>query len=239
MKFSLSLKPGRIWELDFLKGIALIFMIFDHTVFDLGAFFGVNTEELGFFEEGIGHVSAAIFMTVCGISVTLGKRNVRRGTFVFLLGMALTLGTFAADRIFSSDLLIAFGILHFLGLAMIITHFVKRLPVPAILALAVCSAGVGIWFSDLTVKIPLLFPFGLCESGFYSSDYFPLFPNLAYTFAGAAVGKVIYSEKRSLFDHPGKSSFICFIGRYTLPLYFIHQPVILGLLYIAELIFRF
>ena len=145
-KPSLSLDPNRIWELDFLKGIALLFMIFDHAVFDLGAFLGVKTSVLGFFEDGIGHISAAIFMTVCGISVTLGKRNIKRGVILFSLGMVLTFGTFISDRFFGTEVIIAFGILHFLGSAMVITHFIKKLPVWATIVFAAACAGVGIWF---------------------------------------------------------------------------------------------
>ncbi len=222
----------RIWELDFLKGLALIFMVWDHIIFDLYCFFGFDVSSLGFLKEGIGVISSIIFMTVCGISLTLGKHNLKHGFIVFSLSLALTLFTFIFDKITDSNALILFGILHFLGLAMIIGHFAKKLPVFALFIFSVLSFFLGFYFRTLTVSLPFLFPFGLTTSSFYSSDYFPLFPNLGYVFLGIIIGKSIYKNKKSLFRFSPKKSLMCFLGKHTLVLYFAHQPFIYGILYV-------
>ena len=214
-------------------------MIFDHAVFDLDEFFGVKADSLGFFKEGIGFAAAWIFMTVCGVSATIGMRNIKRGAIVFSLGMVLSIGTLISDALFGTEIVICFGILHFLGLAMIISHFVKRLPVWAIALLSVLCAATGAAFERITVSFPFLFPFGLCASGFYSSDFFPLFPNLCFPFAGICVGRLLYREKKSLFRFPFKHSLICMLGRNTLLLYFLHQPVIIGILFLINLFHPF
>lgn len=240
MKLSsaLAVDKKRIWELDLLKGLAFLFMAWDHTVFDLSDFFGVDVSALGVFKEGIGYVSAGIFMTVCGISVTLGKRNLKHGSIVFGLGMALTLGTWIAQLVSGMQIIICFGILHFLGLSMVIGHFAKKLPNTVIALFAIASAALGIWFETLTVSAPFLFPFGLCTADFYSSDFFPLFPNLAFTFAGIIIGKLLYKEKRRRIPFAPKKSILCLMGRHTLLLYFVHQPVIIAVLYLIFLIIR-
>lgn len=233
LKSKVKTQKGRIWELDFLKGIALIFMIWDHIVFDLYGFFGIDTSSLGFFQEGIGVISSVIFMTVCGVSVTLGRHNIKHGLTVFSLAAALTLFTYIFDLIASAGALILFGILHFLGLAMIIGHFAKKLPLYSLVILAAGSFALGMWFRTLTVSVPFLFPFGLVTEGFYSSDYFPLLPNLSYVFLGIIIGKTVYKEKKSLFHSDLSGNPLCFLGRHTLVLYFVHQPVVMGVLYIV------
>ena len=228
---------SRIWELDLLRGAALLFMVFDHVVFDLSEFFGVDTEPLGIFKEGVGCISAGMFMLICGIGVTLGRKTIRRGLFVFSLGMVLTLASFLAGLVIKDDLTIKFGILHFLGLAMIIGHFVKKLPKPVILLLLMISAALGIVFSRVTVGVGFLFPLGLCSPSFFSSDYFPLFPNLACVFGGILIGQLVYKERKSVFRFRPKRSLLCFFGRHTLLLYFIHQPIIIALLFLGSRIF--
>lgn len=225
---------GRIPELDFLKGIALIFMVWDHIVYDLYGFFGFDVSFPDFFKEGIGAISAVIFMTVCGVSVTLGRHNIKHGIQVFSLGMALTLFTFIFDKITGEESIILFGILHFLGLAMIIGHFVKKLPVPVVALLAMCAFAVGAYFEKITVSAPFLFPLGLMTDSFYSSDYFPLLPNIGYVFIGVIIGRLIYKNKKSLLNFRPKKSILCFLGRHTLVLYFAHQPVVFGVIFIVS-----
>ena len=38
----MSNNRSRIWELDFLKGVALILMIYFHIIFDLREYYGFN-----------------------------------------------------------------------------------------------------------------------------------------------------------------------------------------------------
>ena len=233
MSVELSQKKNRIWELDFLKGIAFLMMVWDHAVYDMYGLFGMDVSSLGFFKEGIGKICAVIFMVVCGISVTLGKHNIKHGLITFSLGMALTAGTVIADMISDFGVSIMFGILHFLGLAMIIGHFAKKLPSWLIAILGVASYIIGRYFLSMTVSLPFLFPLGLTSYGFFSADYYPLFPNIAYVFFGIVIGKLIYKEKRSIFNSE-ISIFrpLNFLGRHTLVLYFAHQPVVVAVVFL-------
>ena len=80
-------------------------------------------------------------------------------------------------------------------------------------------------------------PLGIYQTGFYSSDYFPLLPNLGYFLIGSGLGKVLYRKKQSLF--PLISLFpvpqLCYLGRHSLFAYLLHQPVIAGLVYLLSL----
>ena len=59
---------------------------------------------------------AGVFVFVSGMVCNISRSNLRRGLKTFALGMALTLGTLLA----MPDQLIAFGILHFMGAAMLL-----------------------------------------------------------------------------------------------------------------------
>ncbi len=233
-----SFVTGRIWELDLLKGIAFLMMVWDHTVYDLDALFGVDLSALGLFKEGVGVICAVIFTTVCGVSITLGKHNVKHGLRLLGLALALTAGTVLADTFFDLGVTIWFGILHFLGIAMLLGYWIKRLPTWAIAALSVGCFLLGGYLRTVTVDIPFLFPIGLRTASFTSADYYPLFPHLGYVCAGILLGRLLYGAKKTRFPSLGESipaRALCFLGRHTLLLYFAHQPVLLGLLYVLQI----
>ena len=123
------LVKSRIWEIDFLRGIAFLCMVYDHTIFDLNYIFGIETNFLWGYDSIIGDFSAIVFITLCGVSSNFSKNNIKRGLIVFASALALTTVTALADRLFNTNLIIIFGILHFLGIAMIISHFAKKLPI--------------------------------------------------------------------------------------------------------------
>jgi len=77
-----------------------------------------------------------------------------------------------------------------------------------------------------------LFPLGFTTGSFYSSDYYPLFPYLGIVLLGVFIGKVFYKKKKSLFPFyiSGKDPF-SFIGRHSLLLYVVHQPILLIIVY--------
>ena len=109
----------RIWQLDALRGMAMVLMAAYHLLVDLRDFFGVAGIE---YSRPplllIGRASAVTFILVAGASCTLSKSNLRRGARVFAGGMAITAATWLYGP--TRALYIRFGILHFLGAAMAI-----------------------------------------------------------------------------------------------------------------------
>ena len=68
-------------------------------------------------------------------------------------------------------------------------------------------------------------------------DYMHLIPWMGVFLIGAAIGKVCYTDKRSLFPKP--SDTLCkikapieFLGRHSLIVYLIHQPIGFVILYL-------
>ncbi|MCX6569388.1 MAG: heparan-alpha-glucosaminide N-acetyltransferase domain-containing protein, partial [Candidatus Aminicenantes bacterium] len=74
--------------------------------------------------------------------------------------------------------------------------------------------------------------FGLPSQSFSSLDYFPLIPWFGVFLIGVALGKSVYASKRSLLPWRMPPTFVNFAGRHSLIIYIVHQPVIMGVLYI-------
>ena len=227
-------KP-RIWELDALRGVCILCVLVVHFLFDL-SFFGGLDLTLPAWYVFIQEYGGAIFVVLSGVCVTLGSKSVRRGLIVFLCGMLITAVTYGMYRLGMSgaDVVVKFGVLHLLGVCMLVYPAFKKLPPAALALLGLAIAITGYAIRSVIVPQRWLFPLGLTYEGFTSSDYFPLFPQLGYFLIGAAIGKTAYREKRTLlpgsFQKTGIARFFCWCGRQSLFIYLLHQPIVYGLL---------
>lgn len=233
MKTNLSEKKNRIWEIDFLRGIAFVCMVYDHTVYDINFIFGIKTNFFWGYGGIIGDFSAVTFMILCGISSTLSKNNLKRGIGVLASALALSAGTALADNIFHTRLVIVFGIMHFLGTAMIVSHFAKRFSISITCISAFLSFFLGKYFETIRSNTDVLCMFGIHSAHFYSSDYYPVFPNIAFVLTGIILGKVLYKEKKSLFPFKVGRNPLSFFGRHSFILYYVHQPIVFIILFIV------
>lgn len=222
----------RIWEIDFLRGIALILMVVFHIVFDMSDIYKYPVYyDRGFFYY-VGKASAILFMLVSGVSCSLSRSNVKRGVKILGIAMIITMVT----HLYDADLGIKFGILHFLGICMILYPLFKPMKGYLLILLATSIIIVGNIFAGITVHNELLFPIGLTTSTFSSSDYYPLLPWMGVFLYGVFAGRTLYSNRKSLFGFEMMDNPVMMLGRHTLLVYIIHQPLILLFL---ELIDRF
>lgn len=227
----------RIWELDMLRGIAIIIVILIHLTFDLVDLYRVWDLKNPWLYEFSRDWGGVIFLVISGICVNLGSRTVRRGITVFLCGMlctAVTTGMYLlnfADR----SIIIYFGVLHCLGCCMLLWPLFKKAPVWLLGVLGVILVAVGLYTRDHTyVSFPWLIPLGIPSRFFISSDYFPLMPNFGYFLLGAVIGKTVYAKKESLFPNVDPNTFIlrflCGCGKHSLLIYLLHQPILAGVI---------
>lgn len=232
---------SRIWELDALRGICILCVIVVHFLFDLSFFGGLNLT-LPAWYVFIQEYGGAIFVVLSGVCVTLGSKSVRRGLIVFACGMLITAVTYGMYRLGMSgaDVVVKFGVLHLLGVCMLVYPAFKKLPPAALALLGLAIAITGYAIRGVVVPQHWLFPLGLTYEGFTSSDYFPLFPQLGYFLIGAAIGKTAYREKKTLlpgaFQKTGIARFFCWCGRQSLFIYLLHQPIVYGLLELVLLL---
>lgn len=219
----------RIWELDALRGLALLGMMGIHFVYDLVDLFGVwNWQQPAWylcFKNNYG----AVFFLISGISVTLGSHPVKRGAQVFLCGFlctGVTLGMYLLGFA-GKGIIIYIGVLQCLGLCMMLWPLFRRCPDWALAALGLAMTITGWYLRTQAFPFWLLTPLGFAPYGFTSSDYFPLLPNFGYFLLGAVAGKRAYAGRKSLFprETPPLGLFR-WLGRHSLMIYLLHQPVL-------------
>ena len=223
----------RIWELDALRGLCILGMIAVHLLFDLTGFYGAISFEYPGWLLFLMDWGGVAFFLISGICATLGSRCVRRGLIVLGCGLIISAVTVAMYRMGMAvkAVIIYFGVLHCLGVCMILWAVFRRFPSWLLAVLGGGLVALGLWFKTLTVQSHWLFWLGLLYDGFSTSDYFPLLPFLGFFLLGGWLGRVLYRKKTSLF--PG---FRCrpleWIGRHSLPIYLLHQPILTGLLFL-------
>lgn len=221
----------RIWELDALRGLGILVMIWIHFVFDMKEIYGIGNFEYtpGFLlvKDGAGF----LFLVLSGVCVTLGSRSVRRGCVVFGAGMLCTAVTWGMSLVgFSRDLIIRFGVLHCLGICMLLWPAFRRLPAWVLAMGGGALIAGGTWLRGVTVRTDWLMALGLHSSSFTSGDYFPLLPYLGWFLLGAALGRWLYAKRETLL--PGVNEkilpvrFLTWCGRHSLMIYLLHQPVL-------------
>lgn len=221
----------RIWELDALRGICILGMVVVHFFFDLGYFGSVSLTlpQWFLFIREYGHV---LFVLISGICATLASRSFQRGVTVFGAGLLISYVTMFMDQILGlSNMRIWFGILHMLGICMMLYPLFKRLPHWALAVFGVAFIILGFWFETFTVSVDYLFPLGL-RSGrvFTGSDFFPIFPGFGWFLFGAFLGKTVYRKKQSLLPRINAENavlrFFRLCGKHSLLIYLAHQPIL-------------
>lgn len=234
----------RIWELDALRGLCILGVVAVHAVFDAVELYGlVSWDYPGWFSL-VKDWGGLVFLVLSGICVTLGSRCVRRGITVFLGGMACTLVTWAMYRLGFADrsIIIYFGVLHCLGLCMLLWPVFRRLPWWALAVAGIALAVLGRYLDTVHPAHMWLMPLGMYPYSFASSDYFPLVFNLGFFLLGAALGKTLYKNKTTLFPRVDPQllpvRFLRRCGSWSLWIYLLHQPVLAAVFTLLSLIVR-
>lgn len=231
----------RLAAVDALRGIAIVMMLLSNFIYDL-TMFGVKVDPQSGFLAWFARATAATFLLVAGISLTLSRNRLapapapfgkylRRGLRLLGLAMVVTVATWVAV----GRGLVVFGILHLLGCGVILAYPLLRYKYLNLVAGLLVVAG-GVWLSRHLVAFPWLLPLGLRYPGFYSVDYTPLFPWFGILLWGIFLGHLYCPGGRPRWAPAGwlasgAGRGLCFLGRNSLRIYFIHQPCFLVLLW--------
>jgi len=223
-----GVNKARIGEIDFFRGVALILMIFFHIIWDLNEFYNFPIEYSTGIVFIIGKAAAYLFIIINAISCSLSKNNLRRGMKILAIAMVITLATY----IYDPQVFIAFGILHFLGVSVLLYPVYKKLNNFLLLLTGTIMILVGQAILTIPMSHDYLLFIGLTSPSYYTLDYYPLLPYSGLFLYGIFLSRIFYPEKRSLFRINLDTNPISAIGRKTLIIYLLHQPVILVVLYI-------
>lgn len=228
----------RLWEVDFLRGIAVLMMLVSNFTFDLSLFSYIQISN-SFFWPALARVTAALFLLLVGLSLTLslvrvGPENAgflkffKRGMKIFTLGLAVSLGTWYAV----GEDFVRFGILHLIGFGIVMSYPFLRHPCLSLLV-AIFIFGFGWFASTIIVTFPWLIWLGIQYQGFSSVDFTPVFPWFGFILVGIFLGNVFFPGGRrrvQLFFGPAflPVRIIQKTGSRSLLIYFVHQPVFWG-----------
>ena len=272
-KKSKGLEPKssqRIWELDFLRGVCVLLMVFDHFMFDIADMFGkawiatgkesviqivrlaidyINNSQL---RSTTQHIVVWIFALLCGISCSFSRSNLKRGVQASIIAGIITIVSYYME---SS---IKFGILHMFAFAILFWWLIDTLCCHNKMITAGVCMFIGMMIITMnagfmaTYKVnPQAFSdnndlfyigeFMLGDSrGFFSGDYYPIFPTAGYMLVGAAMGVLLYPKKKSLLPLLGKYDWykpFAFWGKIAIWVYALHQVVVVVVLAIISFIF--
>lgn len=234
----------RIWELDAFRGFCILGMLFVHILFDLFVFDIWDPPVwISYLYRILSEWGGILFFLISGICVTLGSHPIRRGLIVFACGLVCTLVTVGMYllEIMGPGIIIYFGVLHCLGICMLLWPLVKKMPVWSLVVTSAVLIALGFWLKGFSVDHYWFVPIGIMPRHFASSDYFPLLPNVGYFLAGIVLGKTLYRKKQSLMPNVNPKNplirGLSFVGTYSLPIYMLHQPVIYALMMLIAAIF--
>ena len=238
-----SARP-RLWEIDTIRGLAVILMVFYHLVFDL-SFLGVYRGDMydlpwQLFARSIG----TTFILVMGLSLTLRYHRLRpgldrrqlfavylrRGAGLLAWGMVITAVTyFAVGRRF-----VVFGILHLLGVSVVLAFPFLRSRWASLTG-GVLALALGVYLGGLRVLHPWLLWLGVPQARRGMVDYYPILPWFGFALLGVFVGLTLYPRGVRRFSLPDLSRAapvraLGYLGKHSLLIYLVHQPVLLGVL---------
>ena len=223
----------RFSEIDFFRGCAVILMVIYHFFYDMNFFAGGNYDISSGILWLIGRAAAVLFVSIAGVSMSLSySRNhdfmkfLDRGAKILAVAGGITLITW----LFFPDKFIVFGVLHMIGVSSILAYpLLKRMKLNVVLGAFIFISGIIMWphFTDVQWLLWLV------PHAFNTFDYFPLFPWFGIMLLGIAAGNYIYRDRRLRFR--SRITLIEALGRHSLLIYLVHQPLLLGLIYLLYL----
>jgi uncharacterized membrane protein len=219
----------RISWLDGWRGIACYLMLVYHLLFDLLLFGWVGWDTIFSWPVVLLEKFIAYSFILCaGISAEFTHSNLRRGLITLAAGALVVAASFVVGAP------ILFGVLQFLGFAMVIHagvgKYLARVPEKWATALwMVLFVITYVWTANTVVQTKALFWLGFVYDGFTSYDYFPMMPYIFLFWAGSSLGRIIRHHRDEMpFLDKQAPRWLTWPGQHTLWIYLLHQPVLFG-----------
>ena len=228
-----TISSARYNLIDVIRAVAIISMIAYHLCYDIFVVFEVDPSFdkyplILLWERSI----CFTFIIISGVSLNFSRHPFKRGIIVNLCGFAVT----AVTLLFMPSQQIWFGILNLIGCGMLLTAALRRwldrlhpvLGMTLSLTLYALTAGVPYryigFFSLRLVELPAflygskyLSFIGFMSDDFFYADFFPLIPWLFLFLFGN-----VQTLRNVVINIPALS----FIGRHSLVIYLVHQPLL-------------
>lgn len=231
----------RLPGIDILRGAAVAAMILYHFAWDLRFFGLIATDIVSHpFWMAFARTIAGTFLFLSGVSLALMARDgldrdafLRRFALIAGAALLVTLATWLA----LPQGFIFFGILHCIAVSSLVALPLLRLPLPFVVAAAAAILATPLLFSHPLFDAPLLQWLGLGTRTPVANDYVPVFPWTGLALLGVAAGRRIAADPPAWLGlrPTGAMNLVAEAGRRSLPIYLVHQPVLMAALYLASL----
>ncbi len=237
--------------IDGIRGITILSMILYHGSWDLIYLgYGLSFAFLQTFGMKVWQLSICVsFILISGFCMHFGRHPARHGLVILGCGAVVSLVT----ALVIPSALDLFGVLWMLGFAALVTAVLHRwgrklTPLPAAL-LSVLSLALfffcyhardhylgfpghplialpGVLYSGYVSTF-----FGFPFPGFFSTDYFPIIPWIFLFLTGYFLHPVIRKNEAVMGFLRHEIPLFSALGRHSLLIYMLHQPILYGILY--------
>ncbi len=250
-------RSGWYYLIDGLRGFALLNMLLFHFFYDFYVVFGVNYR--WYYNPAAKAWQQFIcisFLLISGISWHFSKNNLKRGILLNLYGLAITAVTF----IFVPSQTVWFGILNGIGCCTLImiplhklfqwlknrfTSHGRLLPLTGFIASLLLFLltrhiddghlnvfGQAVYLPDWLYAFKPMTILGFPYTGFASGDYFPVLPWIFIFMTGYFIWDMICYSPHLLQIFRTKIPFLSRIGKNTIRIYLLHQPLLYLITYL-------
>lgn len=231
-------KGARLLWVDMARGAAVVAMVVYHTAWDLSQLdFIVTDITVSAPWQAFARLIAGSFLVLVGVSLVLAHRaKIRFGPFLKRLAVVCVaaLAVTVTTRLVFPESYIFFGILHNVAVSSLVALPFVRWPAAASALAAAAFLAMPSFAPISLVDHPLLTFLGLGAGVPVTDDFVPVFPWTGFVLAGVAAARA--AERHLLaVDAPMRRSrigpLLAAIGRRSLLIYLVHQPLIFGTLY--------
>lgn len=252
---TLSFPGQRFGELDVLRGLALVGMILYHLLFDLQWLGWLNIELSGWEWKGLQTLTAGTFLVLVGMGLYLKIQRLalqpRSYQIWALVGRAGCVGMWAGvitlvSQWWLPEWPIVFGVLHCIAAATLLcipllmvrdSWYWPRL-LWGLMIGGIVGGGIVAQYRVTTWWWVWL---GLRPVAFATLDYFPLLPWLSCVVLGLIIANWLYPYGQRgpvantlLKKMAERGQRLQWLGRHSLIVYLVHQPLILAGLWVIK-----
>lgn len=235
---------SRYDRLDALRGAAIVWMALFHFIFDLNHFRFVAAD---FYRDPVWTLQRAAIVSLFLLCAGLGQavavqqgqgwaRFWRRWAQVMGCALLVSVGSWLMfPRSF-----ISFGVLHGMALMLLLLRLLgPRLPNRLLMALGLAALLAPQFLAHAFFDSRWTNWIGLVTAKPVTEDFVPVLPWLGLMLWGFALGRWLLAQRPNLLSGALASILqpLALLGRWSLSVYMLHQPLFIGALWLLRQLF--